>query len=73
MTKEQLIEYLERTHSNLSADLDNIVTQSTEAVFALDRKDRPYVFNTLNEITEIGQELLDSVDNLIKKVSTTCK
>ncbi len=68
MTKEQLTEYLERTRSMLDADLDTIVEQTTEQINLLERKDRAYVFNTLNEVTEIGNELLSSIDELIVKL-----
>jgi hypothetical protein len=68
MTKEQLTEYLERTHSTLSADLDQIVTTTTTVVFSLDRKERPYIFNTLNILTEMGEEVLDAIEDLRVKL-----
>ncbi len=68
MTKEQLTEFLERTRSMLDADLDTIVDETKNHIGSLNKSERAYAFNCLQAVSDIGDELLENIDGLIKQL-----
>ncbi len=68
MTKEQLIEYLERTRSTLDSDLTQILDGVTLNTQNLSKIERSYVLDRLNQVLADGEILIADIESLSKQL-----